>query len=165
MQQHVSNYVVWEWENDRSPNASHRRPYPGSGGRAPNVFTSLSKMYPDLSGKLTCPDTATVSLLGHWAIPTSPQTCEAAEAEPAETPPSRQPCCQANPTNTNPTDGYIQFVLISLPARASVEQRPHCAKHVGIHPLTIRKSSCNNVCECIVFKYGSLLGLAVSVPF
>ena len=62
------------------------------------------------------------------------------------------------------SNGRPQFVLSSLPARASVEQRPHCAKHVGIHPLTIRKSSCNNVCECLVFKYGSLLGLAVAVP-
>ena len=61
------------------------------------------------------------------------------------------------------SNGRLQFVLSSLPARASVEQRPHCGKHVGIHRFTIRKSSCNDVCECIVFKPGSLLGLAVAV--
>lgn len=61
------------------------------------------------------------------------------------------------------SNGRLQFVLSSLPARASVEQRPHCGKHVGIHRFRIRKSSCNDVCECIVFKPGSLLGLAVAV--
>ena len=61
------------------------------------------------------------------------------------------------------SNGRLQFVLSSLPARASVEQRPHCGKHVWIHRFTIRKSSCNDVCECIVFKPGSLLGLAVAV--
>lgn len=83
--------LCWrEWENDRSHNTYHRRPYPGPGVRAPNVFTSISKMYPDLSGKLTCIDTATISLLGHWARSSS-KASEAAAAEPAETPPSRKP--------------------------------------------------------------------------
>ena len=65
-------------------------------------------MYPEYSGKLTSPDPATISLLGHWARSSHAKEDAAAAAEPAGTSTSWKPSAaeHASPSNTNPTDGY-----------------------------------------------------------
>ena len=66
-----------------------------------------SGMYPESSGKLTSPDPATISLLGHWARSSHAKEDAAAAAEPAGTSTSWKPsAAEASPSNTNPTDGY-----------------------------------------------------------
>ena len=65
-------------------------------------------MYPESSGKLTSPDPATISLLGHWARSSQKKEDAPAAAEPAGTSTSWKPSAAepASPSNTNPTDGY-----------------------------------------------------------